>query len=776
MLATVTIAPAASPAAPVPQTASVAQTGGILDTLSFGNPASEKAHATAVDQSKIVTGGLGETARVLLPRASTDWQGGTLAFTMKVNPAKQNYFTIRLWGSDTTQERLVLFCESKQIGYRHLGDIDLLDSGTDQPGYNGRFYYATSPLPLEMTQGKTTLHCEIRSNGRVWGYGRTFDKYQYPMDGPTRGIYRVYTHTDGCFVPPAAETQGAAPINPPVRKTPGPEVLDALKTRVNTTLSGLLTSAKPPSQQEMHLLSRAYFVSWTTAYHNPQAVAQVAKGLDALYPAYHKDPTLAQSDPAMYNGGWFGLGFAGDAVQMLATPLQPLLDQTISDGVGGTLTRRAAWSQMLQASRDWHRRNRRQYTNQSMITDLNTYTANRGVAAIDPAHAAPEAQMLDYLYQSVGLKPWLGSDTDHGPDLSLGSSYYQLTPRGLTKELGFVGYYGEVLDWATEIYDATRPAPGLPGDPQIEAQLVKIARARAVFRAPGLDVDGNRAMRAETIVGWRDEGHYPGDVTYTERPTWDASPLYTAAATLDPELVGGCRQMLADNQFFAGLKASLADNSLRVTNGLLGVPDQYAVITAQPPSPQRLPMTPGQPDFAWADEEDGVLAVKHGDSVFYASLYWRARTAINFLARIHATSPRYDRYGVVMENEQFAPSGMTYTKPDWVNFDFGNGGLKYPDNAHSAYTGEKLPIAKIPAGVAFKPGDESPYAGRASFYHLRYGSYLIGMNSTLDKTFALDVPAGIVRAPELISGKTLTVPEQGLSVGPMSTVVLYLEK
>ncbi len=756
-----------------PATQAATQSG-ILDMLALGDPASEKAHATTADQSNIIHGGLGEEARVLLPRPTTDWQGGTVAFTMKVDPVKPNYFTIRLWGSDVTQERLVLFCEGRQIGYRHLGDVDLLDTGTDQPGYNGRFYYTTEPLPTEMTQGKTLLHCEIRSNGRVWGYGQTFDKYQYPMTEPTRGLYRVYTHTDSCFVPPTDERQGAAAANLPVRQSPGPEVLDALKARVSREIASELASPKPLGQQQMHLLSRAYFIPWTPAYHNAQVVTQMVKGMDALYAAYQKDPTLAQSDPAMYNGGWFGLGFAGDAVQMLATPLQPFLDQSVDDGKGGQVARRAAWSQMLQDSRDWHRRNRRQYTNQSMITDLNIYTANRGVAAIDPAHAAPEAQMREYLYQSVGLKPWLGSDTDHGPDLSLGTSYYQLTPQGLTKELGFVGYYGEVLDWATEIYDATRPAPDKPGDPLIKAQLVKIAHARAVFRAPMMDVDGNRAMRAETIVGWRDEGHYPGDITYAERPTWDASALYTAAATLDPELVGAAQQMLADNQFFVTVQEAIKDGSLRVTNGLLGVPDQYAQIAGQPPSPQRLPMTPARPDFAWADEEDGVLALKHGDDIFYASLYWRARTAINFLARVHDTTPRYDRFGVVREDEEFEPSGLTYTQPDWVNFDFGNGGLPYPDNAHSAQAGEKLPIAKIPAGVPFRPGDESPYAGRASFYRLRYGPYLIGMNSTPDKTFTLAVPAGVVRAPDLISGKTVAVPGRGLAVGPMSTVVLYL--
>ncbi|MBC8096073.1 MAG: hypothetical protein H7Y43_09690, partial [Akkermansiaceae bacterium] len=93
-------------------------------------------------------------------------------------PNLPNYATIRLWGSDTTQNQLILFCEGKQIGYRHLGDFDILDIGSGEPAFNGRFFYNTTPLPLELTRGKTNLNLEIRSLGPTWGYGATFDKYQ----------------------------------------------------------------------------------------------------------------------------------------------------------------------------------------------------------------------------------------------------------------------------------------------------------------------------------------------------------------------------------------------------------------------------------------------------------------------------------------------------------------------------------------------------------------------------------------------------------------------
>jgi len=751
------------------------------DSIALGNPASERAHDFADNRSEAITGGLGEPARRLLAPATTDWQGGSVSFSLKVDPEKTNYVTARFWGSDVTTDNLILFCEGKQLGYRHLGDVEILDIAGGAPGYNGRFFYTTSPLPLALTRGRTAVKFEIRCTGPTWGYGDTFERYQKPMTEPTRGIYALSTHTESCFAPPPGEKQGLAPENPPVRPGPGPEVLDAVKRRVDGEVKKLLGSATPLNQMQNQFLARAALVKWTPAYQNPAAVAQVLKSLDATFAAYRKNPRLAESDPATPNADWFGLGPSGDTLRLLAGPLQPWLDGKIDDGQGAMLTRRAAFSEMLVACRDWHRRHRRLYTNQTMINDLyGIYLANRGVAVVDPARALSEPEVRRYLYESVGLEPWRDSDRGGtgaaergGRDWAVGGDYWQLTAKGLTKELGYVGYYGEVLDWVTTIYEATRPAAGEPGDEKIRAQLLRIASARGVFRAPGLDADGCRAMRIETIVGWRDGGHYPGDVAYGERPSWDGSALYAVASTLDPEAIGYAQQMFADNQFFASVHDRLKETSLRVTAGLLGVPDQYALVRAQPPSAHRLPMSPGQPDFVFTDEEDGVIAVKHGDEVLYASLYWRAREAVNFLARVHFTTPRLDRIAVVHEDAEFEDSGLTFTRRDQVNFGFGNGGPRYPAELHSAHAGEVLPIAKPPADVKFNPGDESVYAGKASFYTLRFGAYLIAMNTTKDRTFTLAPPPGALRADELVSRRSLAL-DAPISVGPRSTIILKL--
>ena len=235
--------------------------------------------------------------------------------------------------------------------------------------------------------------------------------------------------------------------------------------------------------------------------------------------------------------------------------------------------------------------------------------------------------------------------------------------------------------------------------------------------------------------------------------------------------------MFADNQFFAAVGTQLQDTRFRATTGLLDLPGQYNLIKAQPPSPYRLPMSWNQPDCVFADEEDGVVAVKNGQEILYASLYWRAGFAINFLARTHYLTPTYQQAAVVREDVQFTPSGQTYKRPDWINFGFGNGGanIKYPADLHQASAGEVLPIAKMPADVKVKPGEESYFGGMGDFYTLRYGAYLIGMNTTGDKTFYLKVPDGAKAVKELVPRRSDLAAGSAAKVGPHSTTVLYLE-
>lgn len=741
--------------------------GDFVDQVTIGDAKSESAHRLIADHSEMVQGALGQVGRRLLPGGAQPWEGGNARLVMKVDPVKVNYFTARFWGDELNQNFLLLLCEGKQLGYRHLGDIDVLALPDDEPRYNGRFYYVTTPLPLTLTKGKSEVALEIRGNGPIWGYGKTFEAYQKPMTTPSRIIYRAYTHTNGCFVPPPDEKQGEAP-RATVRQAPGPEVLERVKSRVNESIDGMLKSKRPLNQMQAQFLAKAYFVKWTRAFQEKKVLDQVVMSLDERYRAWLKDPKAVWADPATWNPDWFGLGPAGDAARLLAESLEPFLDQPTAEGK----TRRAAWSEMFQSSRDWLRTHRRSFTNQTLFVDTNMYRSHRAVAAIDPKNAWPEEKAFRYLREAFGLQSWLGSDTESGSEKPWGDAYRQFTNKGLSRELGYVGGYGEILGQLVDAYDAVR-APGKEGDPELKAHIAKAQRARLFFRYPMLDDEGHRAMRLETGIGWRDT-HFPGSVTYGQRSGLDETGIYAAAVTLDPAAVGAAQQMFEDNQFFESVAKIVDDRRPRALFGLLSLPDDYETLKALAPVGKRLPMSWDQPDVVFADEENGVVAIKHGEEILYVSLYWRAPYGINSLARAHYLTPRYQQVAVVRTAVKFESSGVVYKRQNWINWGFARGGMKYPGKLDSAHEGEELPQAKAPSGVNIKLGDNNPFAGRAEYYELRFGSYVIGMNATKEKTFELNAIPGAAIAIEIGTGKRVSL-ESPIKVAPRSTVVYHLE-
>jgi len=753
---------------------SFTQSAAILDMIDFGEAKSEKKHQFSSAYSTVYSNENAEKGRRLLPKDTAEYRGGNMAFTLKTDPTQQNYFTVRCWGNETDVAMVMLFIEGLQVGYRHLGDIDLLHRGNDDKPAYGKYYYITLPLPLQHTQGKSQVRLELRAYGPIWDYGNNFEQYQKKLETPSRTFYAAYTHVDPFFQSPTADRAYVDLNKLPIRSSPGAEVMERLKQRVNESLQQILAKNAPANQLEAWFLADAFHVKWTAAFQNEKVIPQVNKAIDAFYLNFREDPKLVYNDPNVYNYEWLTIGPFARCIRQLWPQLQAGLAENIDLGNGQNISRHAAWTELLQAALAYSTTHRRQYTNQSMIIDMFMYDCNRALLLLEPSKALPEYQLLRYLYESVGLAPWLGSETASGSEKPLGENYWQLTDKGLTKELGFVGTYGEVLDWVVDMYKSSA-WPGRPetGDPKIREQLLNMMRARSYFRYPSADKDGFRAMRLEALVGWRDGNHYPGDVLYGDRGiAWDATPLMTAAVTRDSQAIAQAQQMLEDNQFFMMLEKKMnLNNSLRVTKSLLQVPDEYEWLKALPQSTQRLPMSLGMPDFVFSDEEDGVVAIKNGDDILYASLYWRARNAVNKLAKVHYISAQNERVANIYLQSNFSPSNMEYIRPNWVNLGFGGFREFYP-GLNSAHAGEKLPIAKIPEGIKFKAGDENVYAGRADYYQLQYGNYLIAMNTSAEKSFELEVPVAFSQAQNLVNQEALKSKNK-LTLSPRSTVVLY---
>jgi len=754
-----------------------------LDVIVLGNNASEQSHGFHDERSQIIKGGLDESARRLLPDDPVSFDGGSISFSLKVDPSLQNYVTVKLWGSDKGAGlgRLLLFADGLQVGYRREGDYDVLNQADAEGECPGRFLYQTIPLPPLLTRGKTSIELKIAALGPMWYYGTTFAQYQKNLEEPTRGIYRVYTHTTTRFVPDPSEKQGVFQ-SLGIRPGPGEEVIEQSREIVNERLSKLLekTATDKPSNNlqtrfsRMLLLSEAYNTPWSAAYLDERAIKQII--IDA-------DNTARDvaSNPKFISNDWLGTGPMGEAVTRVWPAIKERMGEKIEVGSTIKITRGQAWANALRQSVDFWRTHRRAYTNQSMIVDRNIYTANRGLELIDPSRALPESQTLRYLYEAVGIEPWLGSDPSENQQppaaetaslddkipKPFGEHYYLVTRKGLSRELGWVGTYGEtILHFTHDIVQLT-------GDAKIRDQLRNLEAARMFFRYPGVDGDGYQCMKLASEIDNR-TAHYPlSGAAYTApniREDWwmDVPALLND----DPVAVGAAQQSVADNQYFAYVQSRLKDPD---TLGMMRNIDEYAKFKTLSPSSYHLPMGDKQPDFVFSDEEDAVLAIKHGNTRLFVNLYYRAERGVNGVARVFELDPAMTRIATVRTEFETSPSGHTYTRPDWID-GIRSKGLPPPDEVlHEAWAGDTMPITARPPGAPSPAyGDWGPFLGKASFYRLRYGDYLIAVNTTYENTFTIAVPADApASARDLVDDQRVS-PGEKLTLGPCSTIVLYL--
>ena len=287
------------------------------------------------------------------------------------------------------------------------------------------------------------------------------------------------------------------------RSTPGKEVISESEDIVKARLTMLLASAKTSPQDgkarnsELLLLAEAYNTRWTPAYQNPNAIDQIVRDGDAMAKDFAEVPKNIEG-----SSSWTGAGPLGLAIMQTWPAIGNQLDVPVKVGAI-EMPRRKEWAQTLRESVDFWRTHRRAYTNQSMIVDANIYTANRALQLIEPGRALPEARVLHYLYQATGIEPWLGSDLPGGgSEKPYGGHYYLVSRKGLSRELGYVGTYGET------ILSFTRDMAVLTGDEKLREQLRKIQEARLFFRYPGFDADGYRCMKLVSEIDNR-TAHYP---------------------------------------------------------------------------------------------------------------------------------------------------------------------------------------------------------------------------------------------------------------------------
>jgi len=235
----------------------------------------------------------------------------------------------------------------------------------------------------------------------------------------------------------------------------------------------------------------------------------------------------------------------------------------------------------------------------------------------------------------------------------------------------------------------------------------------------------------------------------------------------------GRETAFADYPFYVVSYKGLTKGEPRI-NQIVPRGEAYRKVKELLPTDARLPMEPEHEDFGWADEDVAVFAVKHGDTRINGS-FFLSRDAVFPIGRIHFTTPRIERLATVKVDTVVSPSGGTFTMPE-----------KLPGKRKSVLGGQQYPIQPPPPGLVqqikeadgelWRDGDERTFM--ADRYRIRFGDYLIAMNTTIEgtyreQTFEIDVPPGRSTALDLISGRTIDV-SRPITLGPRSTIVLYL--
>lgn len=245
-----------------------------------------------------------------------------------------------------------------------------------------------------------------------------------------------------------------------------------------------------------------------------------------------------------------------------------------------------------------------------------------------------------------------------------------------------------------------------------------------------------------------------------------------ALLTDDPVAVGAAQKSVADHEYFAYIQSRLKDPD---TRGMMQNVDEYETVKSLAPSAYRLPMSEGQPDFAWADEEDAIVVVKRGEEQLFVNLYYRAERAVNSVGRIADFTPNLTRLATVRTETEIDPGGKTYIRPDWIDA-IRSRGLPPPGNTlHQAWAGETMPIAARPEDASQpKYGEFGPFVGKASLYILRYGAYFIAMNSSYTQSFDVSIPADEQGMIDLVTS-TRIGRVSNVKLKPLTTVVLHAE-
>ncbi|MDA1362477.1 hypothetical protein O1R50_22840 [Glycomyces luteolus] len=439
-----------SPAHPV-----TAEPSGLLDEIRLGEADSEAAHAFSSPASAVVDAEHGQSARVAKALSPAEVFLGDLVFTMAVDPAAQNYLTLKVSGSDASGFKTAVWVDGQLTGNLMNGDFDPVNMGYGA-GLPGRFVFETALLPLQTTQGKSEVEVALRT----YNAGLVA-----PAAADSRRFYAVYTHTSAAVFASEEDgtgyettTQVAAPRSQEQIRAQVASY-EARQLALFNSLGTAADAGTPMSinryTDNLRFYAEGIDAAWTplaTAADQRAALERIFASIDHYTTEYYGNVTKIgngghQSD---WGGYYAALGealyivenlIADDAVLGRAA-FEAFLAEPFDTGTeagdaslasagwdGGALTRFGAWERVLKANFDFARTRQSYITNQVMYTYEGAWKAHEGLRVIGSDFYEGKARSNDIVRECLlGTKPWLGEEVLVGPDgeaLDLTHSLFQ---------------------------------------------------------------------------------------------------------------------------------------------------------------------------------------------------------------------------------------------------------------------------------------------------------------------------------------------------------------
>ncbi|MFF6780834.1 Tat pathway signal protein [Streptomyces sp. NPDC012510] len=437
------ISPLTASASPAPA-AQADATGDRLDAVTFGDSASEEAHAFTGGSTTVVDGAGGRTARVAEPLSPAGPHLGDLVFRMAVDPARQNYLSLKFWGEDVSGYRTVLYVNGEQANYRGTADYEPINYGTGR-GLEGRFFFSTAMLPLASTQGHEKVEIIIRTFPASMTASATEKSRRY---------YQAITHTSPKISLADADDTGyevTTKAAPALSAAEEQALIDKYRTTQTELFDALSaqSDAKPDAtmsitryKDDLRFYAETLLTDWSPARTDAEktaALERIFKSIDNYTRQYYGNvKSLGNGGHQSDWGGYYGaLGEALYIVENLIADegvygeekFAALLDEPFTTGTtdganslagtdfeGGELTRGEAWERVLKANFDFARSRLSYIYNQVMYTYEGAWKAHEGLRVIGSEFYEGRARSHAIVGESLGSRPFLGEEVLVGPD------------------------------------------------------------------------------------------------------------------------------------------------------------------------------------------------------------------------------------------------------------------------------------------------------------------------------------------------------------------------